>query len=84
MLLEICDADCEEVSPKPKQHTGGGKIPTFLFEQLQPHIVFLNPDYEPTSSFKFVEHNHRNVAEARYKNSKEYVIGSVPTSLHLI
>jgi hypothetical protein len=80
-MAEICDAGCDEFSPKPKQHTGGGRIPTFLFEQLQPHIVFSNPDYEPTSSFKFVEHNHRNVAEARYKNSKQYVIGSVPLDL---
>jgi hypothetical protein len=57
---------------------GGGRIPTFSFEELQSHVECPVSDHVPMSSFKFVQHSHKNVAEALYRNSTEHVIGNVP------
>src|ERR1700683_605575 len=56
----------------------GGRVPTFTLKLLQEHLDHLHKDFPPDSRFKFVGHNHANVAETLYRNSNNHVFGKVP------
>ena len=56
---------------------GGGRIPTFSFEELRPYIDHRGKDIQLSSRLKFVAHNHRNVVHALHK-ADDRVYGKVP------
>lgn len=64
-------------------YIGGGRIPTFTFEQLQP---FVNPvysdSYKPTDIFRFVAHQHLNVVDALYKDEM-HVYRNIPLKVFM-
>ena len=59
---------------------GGGRIPTFSWGKLQPHIgeSELNKKFSDMSVFKFAAHNHNKVIETLYKNTHDHVCTKIP------
>ena len=57
---------------------GGGRVPTFSFEELQPYIDHRGKDIQLSSQLRFVTHNHQNVVHALHKDLDDHVYGRVP------
>jgi hypothetical protein len=62
------------------ENTGGGRVPKFSLEELQPHISS-DKGFLPSTGLKYVAHNHRNVVNALYEKSDSHVYGQIPLEL---
>ena len=59
---------------------GGGRIPTFSWDELQAHVgeSELNKNFPNKSVFKFVAHNHNKVVETLYNKDHSHVCTKIP------
>ena len=57
---------------------GGGRSPTFKYQDLLPYVDSSGKIINPSYGMKFVIHNHHNVVEALYKDRVDHVYGKVP------
>jgi hypothetical protein len=65
-------------TPASGADIGGGKIPTFGFNELQAYANVADEHVAVTSVFRFTAHSHSRVADALYKDKQDHICAAIP------
>jgi hypothetical protein len=74
----VSDRTCDNARELTSGRIGGGRVPKFAFDIIQPYVDCSGGRFESASQMKFVGHKHERVAEVLYKDRDDHVYGKVP------